>query len=72
MGSGQKAWAEELEDEAWEQTLKKFKQYNENTVVNSIQRIKENLERFIQSDPSLTKTQWARLENCLDLCKKLV
>jgi hypothetical protein len=72
MGSGQKAWAEELEERAWEESVLKFNAIPMNTVVNNITQLKENINYIINSNPSLTRVQWAKIESCLEICKYLV
>ena len=72
MGSGQKAWAEELEQEAWESTKKKFQEVPQTQAIQLIQDTLDDLQRFVSSDPALTKLQWFRIENCIKRCKVLV
>lgn len=72
MSCGQKAWAEELEQEAWEQTRKKFQSKLEYQTIQIIINTKDDLERLIESNPSLTKLQWFRLDNALKNLKELV
>lgn len=72
MSCGQKAWAEELEQEAWNKTVKRFREVPETQVIQIIQDIKDDLERFVESNPSLTRVQWSRVDSCLRRCKALV
>lgn len=72
MGSGQKAWAEELEQEAWEHSKKRFQDVPLTQAIQLIQDTLDDLQRFVSSDPALTKVQWSRIESCIKRCKVLV
>ena len=72
MGSGQKYWAEVEEQELWAKTVKKFQAIPETQIIQLVKDTLDDLERFIESNPALTKAQWSRLENCIKRCKVLV
>lgn len=72
MSSGQKACAEDREEFQWGETLKRFRTHHELEVISTIERSIDELKRFIESDPSLTKKQWAKLEYVLKGLKNLV
>ena len=72
MGSGQKYWEEVAEEESWYKTKKKFQEIPETQAIQLVVDILDDLERFVESNPALTKVQWSRLENCIKRCKVLV
>lgn len=72
MGSGQKAWMEELEQEALRNMQERFRTHKEYEIIDTLQYVVDDLQRFIASDPSLTKTQWARIETSLTKLKALI
>lgn len=72
MSCGQKAWAEELEEENLRAVQARFRLHEEYQVINGIERTVDDLQRFIASDPSLTKVQWARIEASLSRLKDLI
>ena len=72
MGSGQKAWAEEVAAEIYQERLAKLQTHTYSKILNNIEAIQDELRRFAESDPSLTRTQWARLDFCLKICKEMI
>lgn len=72
MSCGQKAWAEEIEAENYARTLQKFSNLSVNKVIGTLETAVDDLERFIASDPSLTRVQWARIDNTLKILKELI
>jgi len=72
MGCGQKAWAEELEEKAHKNTQARFRLNEEYKVIDAIERTVDDLQRFLASDPSLTRVQWARIDASLSRLKDLI
>ena len=72
MSCGKKAWSEELAEENWDKAFKRFQGLPQNQVIQTLLDIKDDLERLISSDPSLTKVQWAILDSSLKRIKVLV
>lgn len=72
MSCGQKAWAEKLEEELWEESLQRFRNHPEGKVIETINRSIDELVRLVASDPSLTRIQWARLDSALKELKSLI
>jgi hypothetical protein len=72
MSCGQKAWAEELEEANYTAKLEKLKAIQTSKIVSTLERIKDDLELLISSDPSLTRGQWGRLDDALKELKTLI
>lgn len=72
MGSGQKAWAEELEAEAYADKVTKFKSLSQSAQISALEKIKDCLQRFLEDNPSLTRTQFYRIDEALKAVKELI
>lgn len=73
MSTGQKAWAEELEAQAFNDAKQVFLAHNTDYVVSSIESVIDALQRMSNcSELSLTKSNWVRLDHCISSLKSLV
>lgn len=72
MGNGQRLCADKEEAEAHKLKLFKLNSHTQEETLKYLETIKDELERFIYSDPSLTKTQWFRVEHCLKIVNELI
>lgn len=72
MSCGQKAWAEKCEEELWDTKLKNFSALSPSKAISLIDDATDTLDRFIVSNPSLTKGQWLMLERLQKALKSLI
>jgi len=72
MGTGQGACADEHKERAESARKERFRNNSENVVITHIVYSIDQLELFIESNPSLTKVQWSRLEATIKQLKVLI
>lgn len=72
MGSGIQKYYEELEDQIWRDKLAKLSTVEPSSLLNKLQYIKDNLQRFVQSNPSLTKVQHSQIDSALKSVTELI
>lgn len=69
MSSGQKAWADELEEKARQEHLARIKSIHPANIAYDMRNAHEALARFMSSNPALTKYQWSLLDSVLTILR---
>lgn len=72
MGCGQKAYYERMEEELYNEKIEKVKQLTPAQILKFIEDTKENVQRLVDFDIPLTRTQAACLNRLSDITKNII
>ena len=70
MSSGIQSWHDEMAEEQKQIDMKRFKAH-QSEHFTAVTETKNALDRFVSSDPALTKVQWAYINERIALLKKI-
>lgn len=72
MSSGISRYYEDLEEQIEKDKQAAFSKKSSNEVRYALESIKDDLERFLISDPALSRTQWKLIESALSNASKIL
>ncbi len=71
MSDGIKAYYEELEEKIAQDELARLKTIKKSTILPKIKEAIKDLELIMSTDPSLTRSNWVRLDRAITTLKSL-
>lgn len=71
MSSGQKAWAEEKEEQAWKEHFDRIAQLGPSEIIKRVEALTTHFKYLEESIPSMPRNGWYRIDEIKKLLKEL-
>ncbi len=71
MSSGQKAWAKEKEEQAWEERFDRIAQLGPSEIIKRVEALTTHFKYLEESIPSMPRNGWYRIDEIKKLLKEL-
>lgn len=72
MSSGQKAWAEECENEVYVERLRCLESKSHSHILDQLERAYDDLRRISSGETQLSRVNWARLDYATKVIRELI